>query len=135
MDIDLSSSFADKLSLMAGDRMTLLLYEEESGRTRPILLTIAGIFPSVYPQLDSNILYIPLETSGYGPDGYEVLLPPDGDVEEMERKLGASGCSFSSYMEMYSGIYTNAVSSLDALYAVFIRLSKYIVQLLYLKHS
>ena len=114
-----SSSFADKLGIKAGDRMTLLLYEEESGRTRPVLLTIAGIFPSVYPQLDSNLLYIPLETSGYDPDGYEVLLPPGSDTEVVERKLGASGCSFSSYMEMYSGIYTNAVSSLDALYAVF----------------
>ena len=64
-----SSSFADKLGIKAGDRMTLLLYEEESDRTRPVLLTIAGIFPSVYPQLDSNLLYIPLETSGYDPDG------------------------------------------------------------------
>ena len=92
---DMRHAIEYKLGIKAGDRMTLLLYEEESGRTRPVLLTIAGIFPSVYPQLDSNLLYIPLETSGYDPDGYEVLFPPGSDTEGTERKLGASGCSFS----------------------------------------
>ncbi len=114
-----SSSFADKLSVGIGDRMTLLLYETDKGRTRPLLLTVSGIFPSVYPQLDSSLVYIQLESSGYGADGYEVLLPEGIDAESIEDELWRAGYSTRSYMDMYSSIYSNAVSSINALYLVF----------------
>ena len=114
-----SSSFADKLSVGIGDRMTLLLYEADKDRTRPLLLTVSGIFPSVYPQLDSSLVYIQLESSGYGADGYEVLLPEGIDAESIEDELWRAGYSTRSYMDMYSSIYSNAVSSINALYLVF----------------
>lgn len=114
-----SSSFADKLSVGIGDRMTLLLYEADKDRTRPLLLTVSGIFPSVYPQLDSSLVYIQLESSGYGADGYEVLLPEGIDAESIEDALWRAGYSTWSYMDMYSSIYSNAVSSINALYLVF----------------
>ena len=88
-----SSSFADKLSVGIGDRMTLLLYEADKDRTRPLLLTVSGIFPSVYPQLDSSLAYIQLESSGYGADGYEVLLPEGIDAESIEDALWRAGYS------------------------------------------
>ena len=114
-----SSSFADKLSVGIGDRMTLLLYEADKDRTRPLLLTVSGIFPSVYPQLDSSLAYIQLESSGYEADGYEVLLPEGIDAESIEDALWRAGYSTWSYMDMYSSIYSNAVSSINALYLVF----------------
>lgn len=114
-----SSSFADKLSVGIGDRMTLLLYEADKDRTRPLLLTVSGIFPSVYPQLDSSLVYIQLESSGYGADGFEVLLPESIDAESFEDELWRAGYSTRSYMDMYSSIYSNAVSSINALYLVF----------------
>ncbi len=114
-----SSSFADKLSVGIGDRMTLLLYEADKDRTRPLLLTVSGIFPSVYPQLDSSLVYIQLESSGYEADGYEVLLPEGIDAESIEDALWRAGYSTWSYMDMYSSIYSNAVSSINALYLVF----------------
>ena len=114
-----SSSFADKLSVGIGDRMTLLLYDADKDRTRPLLLTVSGIFPSVYPQLDSSLAYIQLESSGYGADGYEVLLPEGIDAESIEDELWRAGYSTRSYMDMYSSIYSNAISSINALYLVF----------------
>ena len=115
----ISSAVSDRFSVGIGDRMTLLLYEEDKDRTRPLLLTVSGIFPSVYPQLDSSLIYIPLDSSGYSADGYEILLPEGSNEEETEAALSRAGYSCMSYMDMYSGIYSNAVSSINALYLVF----------------
>ena len=50
--IILSKNLASALSVNIGDRMTLLLYESEKGRTKPVLVNISGIFDSGYSQLD-----------------------------------------------------------------------------------
>ncbi len=115
----ISSAMAEKLSVGLGDRMTLLLYQSDKNRTRPLLLTVSGIFQSVYPQLDSSLIYIPLDSSGYAPDGYEILLPEGYGSEGLEEELGKAGFPALSYMDMYSSIYSNAVSSINALYLIF----------------
>ena len=113
------SSVAERLSLSTGDRMTLLVYEAEKRRTRPLLLTVSGIFPSLYPQLDSSLIYLPLESTGTEAEGYEILLPPGSDADNVQQTLFDAGYISDTYETMYSSIYVNAVSSIRALYAVF----------------
>ena len=49
--IIVSTTLARKLNLELGSSMTMMLYEKEKNRTRPILMTVTGIFDSGYAQL------------------------------------------------------------------------------------
>ena len=113
----LSSSLADELSLVSGDRFTLLLWEEELGRARPVLCSVSAIFSSVYPQLDSHLLYIPiaeLSSASY----CEVLLPAGSDADAAAEALWRAGIPASSYKDVYSSLYRNVRASISILYPI-----------------
>ena len=48
----LSKNLASALGVAQGEKMTLLLYQDDIGRTRPFLVTVSGVFDSGYAQLD-----------------------------------------------------------------------------------
>lgn len=116
--IILSSTLADSISVSPGDKMTLLLYEKERGRTRPFLVEIVGIFDSGYAQLDRYMAYITSDLISDSDSGYEVLLPPYADVETVEENL--SGYSTRNYRELYSSLYANVQQSTWILYVILI---------------
>ncbi|MBO5770533.1 MAG: hypothetical protein J6R23_04715 [Spirochaetales bacterium] len=112
-----SASLSRSLSLEIGDRLTLLLYEEDKNRTRPLLMTIKGVFDSGYAQLDKYLAYVDnsvLSSSG----SYEVLIPAGEDVDEVSNALIDNGIFASTYKENYSALYTNVQSSIQILYII-----------------
>lgn len=112
-----SASLSRSLSLEIGDRLTLLLYEEDKNRTRPLLMTIKGVFDSGYAQLDKYLAYVDnsvLSSSG----SYEVLIPAGEDVDEVSNALIDNGIFASTYKENYSSLYTNVQSSIQILYII-----------------
>ena len=112
-----SSSLAASLSLSDGDRFTLLMWEESRGRARPVLCTVAAIFPSVYPQLDSHLAYIPLSLLD-SQLSYEILLPEGTDPDRVVEDLWHSGIRAESYRSMHSSLYGNVKSSIAILYPI-----------------
>lgn len=114
----LSSGLAGKLSLSLSDRLTLLVYDKGKDRVRPVLCTVKGIFKTVYPQLDSRLLYVPIELLGDAVS-YEILLPKGGDAERLARSLPHA----RSYRDLYSALYSNVRSSVSMLYLVFLLVS------------
>lgn len=116
----ISSLLADSLGLEPGDRLTLLVYEEEKGRTRPMLMTVGGIFRSGYAQLDRYLAYVDADEIE-GRTGYEVLLESGDDAGSLIERLRADGnLGAVSYRELYSDLYMNVSSSVTILYAIFI---------------
>ena len=113
-----SSALADELGLNAGDRMTMLLYDRSENRTRPYLVTVSAIFPSVYPQLDSRLVYAPLSLFGSA-DGMEVLLPETSDVHAAAASLREEGYAVYTCRELNRQAYENIESSLGVLYVIF----------------
>lgn len=115
--IVVSSSLADELGLVPGDRLTMMVYEKESGRTRPLLATVAAVFDSVYPQLDSRLAFIPLSILGEA-DGYEILLPEGSDVDSILSSLLEHGVPAASFKSLNREAYMNVRSSLSVLYLI-----------------
>ena len=113
-----SSALASEFSLSLGSRFTLLIYERDKERTRPVLVTVEGIFSSVYPQLDNRLIFAPISiVSGSG--GYEILLPLGSDVDSVLDTLVANGVPAHSFKAMNRGAYLNVESSLEVLYFIF----------------
>lgn len=109
-----SSSLASSLSLNPGDRLSMLLWEKEEGRARPLLVTVHGVFRSVYPQLDKHLVYAPIDLVD-GPSSFEILLPEGQDAEVLVSALWKSGIPAESYRTMYSSLYQNVRQSIGIL--------------------
>ena len=116
--IVISSSLSSSLSLKAGDRVALMVYESAIGRARPYLATVAAVFDSVYPQIDSRLVYAPLQIVGDG-RGFEVLLPPGSDREAVLSDLVSEDIPALSSRSLYRNEYANIEASLSALYIIF----------------
>ena len=113
----ISSSLSRNMDLAIGDKLTLLLYEEEQNRTRPVLMTVKGIFDSGYAQLDKYMAYVDnslLDGSG----AYEILLPLSVDVDAVQKALLENGYYTETYKELYSALYSNVQSSIQILYII-----------------
>ncbi|MBO8436173.1 MAG: FtsX-like permease family protein [Spirochaetes bacterium] len=115
--VTISSAMADELSLSAGDRFALLMWEKDKGRARPLLCTVSSIFRSVYPQLDSALVYVPLSLFGNA-DGYEVLLPRGEEPDALMRYLWNEGIVSETYKTLYPSLYSNVISSLSILFVI-----------------
>ena len=76
--IIVSKTLSDRMKLDFGDTMTLMVYEEEKNRARPVLVTVTGIFDSGYAQLDRYLCYVDYSLLG-GEGVWEVVLE-DNDV-------------------------------------------------------
>ena len=113
----ISSAMAENLGLSPGGRFTLLLWENEKGRARPLLCTVSSVFHSVYPQLDSHLIFIPLSLMGEI-SGYEILLPRGDEPDSLMNALWNEGIVAETYRTMYPALYSNVRSSISILYVI-----------------
>ena len=118
----LSSSVAGKLGVEEGGRFSVLVHDARTGRTRPLLLTCAGIFSSGYGEFDSTLCYVGSSLLS-GDFDTEVMLADPSDIDGCVDYLSASGYHVRSYKDVYSDLYGNVEFSLDVLYGVFIVLA------------
>lgn len=118
-EIIISSSLASILELETGDQMTLLLYETEKGRARPVLMTVKGIYSSGYAQLDRYLGFVDISLLD-STSSYEILLKKGDDVNALVKSLNADGINAISYKEKYSSLCTNVDQSIMILYVILI---------------
>lgn len=117
--IIISSSLSKNLSLDVGSSLTLLLYESDKERARPILMKVKGIYSSVYSQLDKYLVYL---DSSYIADrgSYEILLDKKTDLDCVIKKLSLRGISALSYKEKYASLCANVDQSIMILNIILI---------------
>ena len=115
--IIVSTTLARKLNLELGSSMTMMLYEKEKNRTRPILMTVTGIFDSGYAQLDRYLAYVDFSLLD-GEEEWEILLDQKDDLEKRCQELEELGISYKTYMEKYSALYLNVRQSVSILYHI-----------------
>ncbi len=118
-EIIISSTLASSLSLSLGDRMTLLLYETEKGRARPLLMTVKGIYSSGYAQLDRYLAFVDISLTD-SDSTYEILLDSNEDIEAFLEKLWKDGIYAESWRTKYSSLCTNVDQSIMILYVILI---------------
>ncbi len=119
----LSSSLSKELGVDEGDRFSVLIYESSIGRTRPLLLTCAGVFSSGYNEFDSALCYVDSSLMKDGEQKTEILLYDDSALDEIIDGLASSGCTVRSYKSVYSALYSNVEFSLNILYGIFLILA------------
>ena len=115
--IIVSTTLARKLNLELGSSMTMMLYEKEKNRTRPILMTVTGIFDSGYAQLDRYLAYVDFSLLD-GEEEWEILLDQKDDIEKRCQELDGLGISYKTYREKYSALYLNVRQSVSILYLI-----------------
>ena len=115
--IIVSTTLARKLNLELGSSMTMMLYEKEKNRTRPILMTVTGIFDSGYAQLDRYLAYVDFSLLD-GEEEWEILLDQKDDLEKRCQELEELGISYKTYREKYSALYQNVRQSVSILYLI-----------------
>ncbi len=118
-EIIISSTLASALSLEKGDQMTLLLYETEKGRARPLLMTVKGIYSSGYAQLDRYLAFVDIGLVD-GSSSYEILLDRNEDIESFLSSLWKDGIYAESYRMKYSALCTNVDQSVMILNVILI---------------
>ncbi len=118
-DIVISSSLSSLLGVVKGDRMTLLLYEKEKDRARPVLVTVRGIFSSGYAQLDKYLGYVDISLLD-GDSTYEILLSKDEDTASFAESLWKEGIYCTTYKEKYSSLCNNVNESIMILNIILI---------------
>ena len=118
-EIIISSTLASSLDLAVGDQMTLLLYETEKGRARPLLMTVKGIYSSGYAQLDRYLGFVDISLID-GDSVYEILLDRNEDIESFLESLRTQGIWAESYRAKYSSLCTNVDQSIMILYVILI---------------
>ena len=115
--IIVSTTLARKLNLELGSSMTMMLYEKEKNRTRPILMTVTGIFDSGYAQLDRYLAYVDFSLLD-GEEEWEILIDQKDDLEKRCQELEELGISYKTYREKYSALYLNVRQSVSILYLI-----------------
>ena len=115
--IIVSTTLARKLNLELGSSMTMMLYEKEKNRTRPILMTVTGIFDSGYAQLDRYLAYVDFSLLD-GEEEWEILLDQKDDLGKRCQELEELGISYKTYREKYSALYLNVRQSVSILYLI-----------------
>ncbi len=118
-EIITSSTLASALSLEIGDQMTLLLYEKEKGRARPLLMTVKGIYSSGYAQLDRYLGFVDISLVD-GDSSYEILLDRNEDIQAFLSSLWKEGIYGESYRTKYSALCTNVDQSVMILTVILI---------------
>ena len=118
-EIIISSTLASSLELSVGDQMTLLLYETEKGRARPVLMTVKGIYSSGYAQLDRYLAFVDISLTD-SDSTYEILLDRNEDIDSFLSRLWKDGIYAESYRMKYSSLCTNVDQSIMILYVILI---------------
>ena len=115
--IYISKTLALRLKLDFGDTMTLMLYETEKNRARPVLVTVKGIFDSGYAQLDRYLAYVDYSLIG-GEGEWEIILGDNNETDKRAEELWAKGIWCETYREKYSSLYLNVKESVTILYVI-----------------
>ena len=99
--------------------MTLMVYEEEKNRARPVLVTVTGIFDSGYAQLDRYLCYV--DYSLLGGDGeWEVVLQDNNETDKRAQELWEKNIWCETYKDKYSSLYLNVQQSVTILYVILV---------------
>lgn len=115
--ITISKTLAQRLNLDFGDTLTLMLYEKEKNRARPVLMTVRGIFDSGYAQLDRYLAFVDYSLiSGEGE--WEILLKDNSETDKRAEELWKEGIWCETYRERYSSLYLNVQESVTILYVI-----------------
>lgn len=115
----LSKELSSRLSLDISDKFSVLIYDENAKRTRPLLLTVAGTYDSGYMEFDSALAFVPLSTLD-GAICTELVTNRGYDDEAILIALREKGYDAYSYKSLYSAIYDNIELSVNTLYGVFV---------------
>lgn len=115
----LSKELSSRLSLDISDRFSVLIYDDNAKRTRPLLLTVAGTYDSGYMEFDSALAFVPLSTLD-GAICTEIVIDRGYDDEALLIALREKGYDAYSYKSLYSAIYDNIELSVSTLYGVFV---------------
>ena len=117
--IIVSKTLAERMKLDFGDTMTLMVYEEEKNRARPVLVTVTGIFDSGYAQLDRYLCYV--DYSLLGGDGeWEVVLQDNNETDKRAQELWEKNIWCETYKDKYSSLYLNVQQSVTILYVILV---------------
>ena len=117
--IIVSKTLAERMKLDFGDTMTLMVYEEEKNRARPVLVTVTGIFDSGYAQLDRYLCYV--DYSLLGGDGeWEVVLQDNNETDKRAQELWEKSIWCETYKDKYSSLYLNVHQSVTILYLILV---------------
>ena len=117
--IIVSKTLAERMKLDFGDTMTLMVYEEEKNRARPVLVTVTGIFDSGYAQLDRYLCYV--DYSLLGGDGeWEVVLQDNNETDKRAQELWEKNIWCETYTDKYSSLYLNVQQSVTILYVILV---------------
>ena len=98
--IIVSKTLSDRMKLDFGDTMTLMVYEEEKNRARPVLVTVTGIFDSGYAQLDRYLCYVDYSLLG-GEGVWEVVLEDNDETDKRAQELWEKNIWSETYREKY----------------------------------
>ena len=115
----LSKELSSRLSLDISDRFSVLIYDDNAKRTRPLLLTVAGTYDSGYMEFDSALAFVPLSTLD-GAICTEIVIDRGYDDEAILIALREKGYDAYSYKSLSSAIYDNIELSVNTLYGVFV---------------
>ena len=117
--ITVSKTLAERMKLDFGDTMTLMVYEEDKNRARPVLVTVTGIFDSGYAQLDRYLCYV--DYSLLGGDGeWEVVLQDNNETDKRAQELWEKNIWCETYKNKYSSLYLNVQQSVTILYVILV---------------
>ena len=115
--IIVSKTLADRMKLDFGDTMTLMVYEEEKNRARPVVVTVTGIIDSGYAQLDRYLCYVDYSLLG-GEGEWEVVLRDNNETDKRAQELWEKGIWSETYRDKYSSLYLNVQQSVTILYVI-----------------
>lgn len=109
----LSSYLAHSLGLEAGDRLTVMIYDESYSRVRPVILFVRGIYSTGYREFDSSLIFSTLEVVTEGDESWEIYTPHD--VDELEQELVSQGYKIRDYRQEHRAVYENISLSVSLL--------------------
>lgn len=102
--IIISSQTASMLSVSPGDRLTLMVYDSQEGRVRPVFVFVRGTYNTGYSEFDSSFVFSSKRVAGSA-DEYEIMT--EADAEALALALRSSGYDALSYTERYAAAYEN----------------------------
>jgi len=118
----LSRSIADKLEVAQGDRVALMMINDNS--LRPQLCIVGNLYDTGYKELDENLVFCDFSLMeklfASKADTYFELLVSDNTLAEVRSALEAEGLSVTSWDQENYAVATNLETSRQAVLGVMI---------------
>lgn len=112
-----SRQLADQLSVEAGGRMALMLFDSSLGRARPVYLFIGGTYNTGYGEFDSVLVFTSRAIID-GQSSWEVMT--EGDADALASSLSSAGIPSMSYRQANRSIWANIQLSVTSLSVIVI---------------